>query len=528
MHQEEVPVLIAGGGLVGLSTGAFLAGRGVQTLVVERHAGTSILPRGRMMNVRSMEVFRANGLEEAVRAAPPSMFNEYNELARVETLAGREVFRQGRPPMESLATASPCLPAFVDQQVLEPIILHGARARGAQVRFGTALRTFAADQDGVTALVEDLATGTTREVRARYLVGADGHRSPVRETLGIGRHGPGLLSNVANIVFEADLSEQLRGRKISVCYVDRPEPNTMLAMFERPDHWLLMVPYHPDRGDDLAGFTEERCREVIRQAIGTPGLQPRIMPSVPGESRLVQPWELAAWVADSYGAGRVFLAGDAAHVVSPAGGFGANTGVQDAGNLAWKLAAVLSGAAGEGLLRTYEAERLPVAEMVCAYSTEMQNTRSRAKGDAGASQSPMAVAIGYAYRSDGILGAGPIGPPVHPDALTGEPGTRAPHMVVEFAGREMSTLDLYRLRPALIAGPAGAAWSNSAAGLPIDVHRIGGDLTDPEGCWAKRHGVADDGAVLVRPDGHIAWRSIAAADRPDQVLTDVVNRVLAR
>ncbi|MFF7993563.1 FAD-dependent monooxygenase [Kitasatospora xanthocidica] len=534
MDDEEVSVLVVGGGLVGLSMAAFLRGHGIATTVVERHPGTSVLPRGRVMNSRSMEIYRSSGLEPVIRAAPPSVFDRYPELARVETLAGREVYRVRREAPGSVAHLSPCEPAFVDQQVLEPLVLDHARKLGADVRFATRMVEFEQDADGVTALVESAATGERRRIRARYLIGADGHRSPVRQALGIATHGPGVLHHVANIVFEADLTALLRGRLISVCYIDRPEAGTLLAMFERQDRWLLMVPYHPERGEHLDDFTPERCLELVRTATGAAELDAEIVPTLADAARPVQGWELAARVADRFRAGRVFLAGDAAHVVSPAGGFGANTGVQDAHNLAWKLAAVLNGWAGPELLDSYEAERQPVAETTCAYSAAKQHERSRSDGEGGG-VSPLALTFGYHYRSAAVMGGAPAGTePCDPVDLAALAGTRAPHVRLVREGAPVSTLDLFGHRFVLLTGRDGTPWAEAGGraaarlGAPFAAHRIGADLADPDGEWGARYQLGHTGAALVRPDGFVAWRSVDHGGRGGTALEGELAQVLGR
>ncbi|GHF69505.1 FAD-dependent oxidoreductase [Kitasatospora xanthocidica] len=525
---------MVGGGLVGLSAAAFLRGHGITTTVVERHPGTSVLPRGRVMNSRSMEIYRSSGLEPVIRAAPPSVFDRYPELARVETLAGPEIYRVRREAPGSVAHLSPCEPAFVDQQVLEPLVLDHARKLGADVRFATRMVEFEQDADGVTALVESAGTGERRRIRARYLIGADGHRSPVRQALGITTHGPGVLHHVANIVFEADLTALLRGRLISVCYIDKPEAGTLLAMFERQDRWLLMVPYHPERGEHLDDFTPERCLELVRTATGDPALDAEIVPTLADAARPVQGWELAARVADRFRDGRVFLAGDAAHVVSPAGGFGANTGVQDAHNLAWKLAAVLNGWAGPELLDSYEAERQPVAETTSAFSAAKQHERSRSDGEGGG-VSPLALTFGYHYRSAAVMGGAPAGTePCEPADLAGLAGTRAPHVRLTREGAPVSTLDLFGDRFVLLTGRDGTPWAEAGGraaarlGTPFAAHRIGTDLADPDGEWGARYQLGHTGAALVRPDGFVAWRSVDHGGRCGAALEGELAHVLGR
>jgi putative polyketide hydroxylase len=519
MRREQTQVLIIGGGLVGLSMALFLRRQGVDTIVVERHPGTSILPRGRFMNVRSMEVFRANGIEAVLRSAPPSMLQTYPHMARAETLAGEEIFRATFNGQTEAADVSPCTPVQIDQQVQEPLVLTEARAAGAEVRFGHELTSFEQDCDGVTAVVR--GGDDTYSVRAAYMVAADGHRSGIRRELGIGTHGRGTICDLVNIVFQADLRPHLRGRALWACYVNRPEPNTMLVMFERQDSWVLMLPYHPEDGDSPDDFTEQRCLEMIRAATGDPGLSATVLPAVPGDERLVQPWELAAWVADRYVSGRIFLVGDAAHVMPPSGGLGANTGIQDAHNLAWKLGAVLSDYAGPALLNSYEAERRPVGEFAADFSAALLDKRTKDKGDSGVALDPMSVALGYQYESTAVLNDEEAAPTVrHHTDLTGQPGTRAVHR--RLAG-DMSTLDLFGTGFVLLTGPSGGQWSSAAEQVDkrVDVHQLTTDLL-------PAYGISPEGALLVRPDGFVAWRAPDAVRDPKAALADALQAILAR
>ncbi|MFD8492858.1 FAD-dependent monooxygenase [Amycolatopsis sp. NPDC059657] len=487
MSEENVPVLIAGGGIVGLAAAVFLRSAGVAVMVVERHEGTSMLAKARVLSPRTMELFRGHGLEEPVRAAPPSVFLDATDVVRAETLAGQEIYRGSRPPGESVSGSSPCPPALVEQSTVEPLVRARAEELGADVRFHTELTEFSHDPDGVTASIVDRSSGRARTVRAEYLIAADGHRSPIRGALGIGTTGE-RLAHVVNIAFTADLTGPLRGRPVGLAYLNRPVPGTLLARLDGDDRWVLMVPHDPA---SLEEFTPERCAEAVRDAVGAEVPELRILPAVPGSSRAVHTWELASWVADSYRRGRVLLAGDAAHVMPPSGGLGANTGIQDAHNLAWKLAAVLRGEAGDRLLDTYEAERRPVAELTCALSTRLQAERADGgAGDAASRVAAIALGEGYRYVSDAVRG--------------GESGTRAPHVMVRRDGLDCSSLDLHGPGFTLVLGSA----VTDAPALPgVEALRVGRDVVDPEGAWTRALGLGAAGAVLVRPDGFVGWRT---------------------
>jgi putative polyketide hydroxylase len=512
---RDIPVLIVGGGLVGLSAAVFLSGFGVRPLVVERHSGTSRLPKGRGLDVRSMELLRTACLEDAIREAPPSVLTRYAEIARGSTLAGPESFRSTRPSADSSAGLSPCGPVMVDQNVLEPILLARARELGAEVRFETELVSFAQDGDGVRAMLRDRRTGTERTVGAQYLLAADGHDSRVRRQLGIGVRQLGGAEHFVNIPFEADLTVPLRGRRLALCYLDQPEPKTMLTRLERDGRWVLMVPYRPGRGESPADYTEARCLDLIRQAVGTDGVRARLITDLFGEDGTLSAWELACWVADEFERGRVLLAGDAVHVTPPAGGLGGNVGIQDAHNLAWKLAYAVRGLAGPGLLKTFSSERRPIAEAACDYSFRRQRSRTSGGGDSTVDLDPVTLALGFRYP---VPGAAPdengvFGPFVRPGDVGALPGTRAPHLPVKTGTAGGSTIDLFRDRFALLAGPAAGQWARAAqkaredVGVPLAVHRIGVDVIDLEDRFCAAYGVGSPGAVLVRPDGVVCWRS---------------------
>jgi putative polyketide hydroxylase len=523
--DKDASVLIAGGGLVGLSTALFLSDLGVPVLLAEQHRGTSTLPRGRGLNLRAMELFRAAGVEDALRAAPPSVLKDFPEVARARTLAGEETFRAVRPAPDSYAGVSPTSPIMIDQNAVEPVLREHAGRRGADLRFGTRLLSFEQDVDGVTATLLDREKDAVHRVRSDYLVAADGHRSRIRERLGIGGGGDGGIVGYVSIPFEADLTGPLRGRPLALCYLEEPAPRTVLTRLDSPTRWVLMVPDHLGGADLPPG----RCRELVERAIGVPGHPVRLLHD--GREPL-DTWQIASWVADRYRAGRVLLAGDAAHVTPPAGGLGGNTGIQDAHNLAWKLAAVLRGGAAPGLLSTYERERRGAALLACEFSAHTE--RARATGEAPARpglDDPLAVALGYQYRSAAVLAEDDGGDAAPSREFAGRPGSRAPHLWMARGGERLSTLDLYRGRFVLVAGPAGDGWADGARRLDVpaglDVHQVGGDLDDPDGEWPAAHGVSGSGAVLVRPDGFVCWRSPGAPQGdPADVLADVLRRVL--
>lgn len=537
---HKVPVLIVGGSLVGLSTSVFLGRLGVRHTLVERHAGTSIHPRGRGNNVRTMEVFRVAGVEQGIRQAAATLAENHGIL-QTPTLvgdAGEWLFRE-IDPGGGLTRFSPSSWCLCSQNDLEPVLLEHAGRIGGDLRYATELMSFDPDPDGVTAVVKSRDTGEHTTIRADYLVAADGPRSPVREQLGIGQSGPGDLFHNISITFRSRrLADVMGDRRFIVCYLTNPDADGALLPVDNRENWVFHAPWHPENGETTEEFTDERCADHIRRAVGDMDLDIQITGRAP--------WHAAQRVARSYRAGRVFLAGDSAHEMSPTGAFGSNTGIQDAHNLAWKLAAVLGGWAGDGLLDTYDAERRPVAEATSARAAVRSVEHSHPgfappPGSAGAPQRGILnVALGYRYPRGAVVGADPT-IPVVPERLelTGEPGSRAPHMWLRRKGERISTLDLYE-RSLVLLSDAGEAsgWHEAAVRLaeemsvPLTSYRVGTGpdaevAPDADADWSALHGTTPAGAVLVRPDGFVAWRSPGSVQDPVAVLGKVLAEVLA-
>ncbi|HET8698412.1 MAG TPA: FAD-dependent monooxygenase [Gammaproteobacteria bacterium] len=537
--SEEVPVLIVGGSLVGLTTATLLARHGVPALAVERHSGTASHPRAGHFQIRTIEILRELGLEDESRVKARETYDPEGGIIAVESLAGKEVARFIPNLNVGVDNRSPTGRLFIDQDVVEPMLRREAERLGARLQYRSEMTSFEQDQERVRAVIRDLDSGDEREVVAQYMVAADGNRSRVRRALGIEMHGYGLLSKSVTIYFEADCAPYLQGRNSGVFYVH----NSTLRGFFRLNRagqrgFLAINCVGADVTKDEAvnvsqGMNEERALELLRAAIGVPGL--------PMKVRQIVPWEAEANVASRYGEGRVFLAGDAAHVVPPNGGFGGNTGVQDAHNLAWKLAMVVRGQAGRELLETYDAERRPVGQFTIDQAYGRYATRvvpERGTKDVKPIVDDLIIEIGYRYRSSAVADGGGADEPTfqHPDKLRGTPGTRAPHVVFKRDGKAISSLDLFGEGFVVLAGPAGAAWHAAAAGaakalgIRIDAWQVGGDgqLEDVDGRFLDAYGLGPAGAVLVRPDSFVAWRASDSTQADAGTLSRVLSSVLAR
>jgi putative polyketide hydroxylase len=544
MTGEPTPVVIVGGGLAGLSMALFLSWHDVPCLLVERHRGTSPHPRARGIHPRAMEMMRSAGLETAIRsAASARALADNSGVIAAQSLAGKELgalqeqyLMDVRTDLSALSPTSWCL---CHQDEFEPILRARAEELGARIRFGTELVSFTQDAEGLTALLRNRDTAATDSVRASYLIAADGPASPVRTSLGIPFEGTEPLGHYLNIHFRSDLRAQLGGRRFVMCYTFNPAVRGALMPLDNAERWLLHVLFDP-REQAVETFTDDRCLELVRAAAGVPGLQAEILG--------VMPWEASGRVAGRFAEGRVFVIGDAAHVMPPSGAFGSNTGIQDAHNLAWKIASVVHGHARPALLDSYDAERRPVGAATVEQAVLRSKDRPRMAQEAPPPPNPAIVPdttvwFGGRYTSAAVVvDGGPATDSPGADSPAGVwvaepaglPGTRAPHVPLELDGGPLSTLDLFGRTFVLLAGPEGEPWCAAGEhaaerlGLPLGVHRISADgLVDVKDAWCEAYGVTPAGAALVRPDGVVAWRATGAAEEPDRVLADVLRRVLS-
>jgi 2-polyprenyl-6-methoxyphenol hydroxylase-like FAD-dependent oxidoreductase len=483
----ECDVLIVGGSLVGLSAAAFLGHHGVAAQVVEKHAGTSIHPRAGYFHVGTMEAYRRIGLEPAILEVSHEQFGPDGGINLVESLAGRELALFVPSINAGLEPYSPCKRFFITQQSLEPLLHRRAAELGADLHYRSELVDFVQDASGVTGHVRDLDSGQIRTVRARYMIAADGNRSPIRTALGIGMTGPGWLSDSITIYFKADCTRWLEPRPMGVIYVSNADQRGFFRFEAGGKRGFLVVNTLGDLSlpgaKDVAGdVSPERCIALVRSAIG--------VPDIAVEIEDVAVWKAVAECAEAYREGRVFIAGDAAHVVPPTGGFGGNTGVQDAANLAWKLAAVLRGEAGEALLDSYEAERRPVGLLTVeqAWTRYIRRvTPEELTPETPALRDELTMELGQFYRSAAVVDGRREDEPacLHPDQTHGRAGARVPHAWLD-DGR--STLDVAAGRSTWLLGPAA----------PLEQ----GVRLSPE--TATRCGLGPTGTMLVRPDGFVA------------------------
>jgi 2-polyprenyl-6-methoxyphenol hydroxylase-like FAD-dependent oxidoreductase len=529
--DDGTPVLIIGAGPVGLGLALDLGRRGVPCLVVERTDGAIEFPRANAINVRTMEFCRRWGVADEVRAVgvPP----DYPHTAiYVTSLAGHEIARVERPTHGGGARPSafsPERPQRCNQLWFDPVLRRKAESYPhVRLRYRCRFESFEQDADRVIARVTDLASGREERIAAKYLVACCGGHSGVRNQLGIRLEGTPVLGTPVHLFFQSKaLWDQHDKGKAALIYLMGTHGRwATLVNVDGRDHWSLSV----ELANHDRKITTEEARAFIDRAIGK---------KVDYEIRSTSYWVRREMVASRYGEGRVFVAGDCAHLNGPEGGYGMNTGMGDAVDLGWKLAAAVQGWGGPNLLASYEKERRPIAQRNVNEATKnvlnhqfdsaelladtAEGARQRREAgeritrDGARRHGHEGLALGYRYDASPIVWADGAPPPDDTSRYvpSTHPGCRAPHAVLA-DGR--STLDLYGGGCALLrlgAAPPDATPLASAAarrGVPLAIH----DIADAGVIELYERRLA-----LVRPDGHVAWRGDAAPADPLAVIDRV-------
>jgi len=550
----ETPVLIVGGGPAGLTTATALAQYGVEHVLVNKYEGTAHTPRAHIVNQRTVEIMRHLGCEDNLLAvATPQEMMRHNLW--VENLMGREVARldawgTGADRFADYTSSSPSPMANCAQTVFEPMLLQVAKRSGSDVWFGHEFLGFERQGDGFVSTVRQRSTGDEMVIRSRHLVGADGARSKVLDLAGLTVEGRAAISHAVNIWFRADLSKYLADRPGVLTWFVWSENTARLQLLTLICHkpfteFVLVARYDPNV-DDLSTWDLGRVRLYVETAVGA---------AVPDLELLgIAGWQVNGLVAPRYSTNGVHCMGDAVHRHPPTNGLGLNMSVADAYNLAWKLALVEKGLAGDGLLDTYSSERQPAGAAGVARALQSAKEAARFGSDdlnvdpygeslriANYQFNAHGVELGYCYDVGALVHDGstysenPRDPVLYHHPTT-RPGARVAHARLGRGGAPLSTIDLVDgLSFSLFTGRDGAAWAAAAGavsreiGVPVAVHCIGGDdIHDPYGDWQRVCEISDAGCVLVRPDRHVGWRSLGSHDDARGELLRVMHTILCR
>jgi 2,4-dichlorophenol 6-monooxygenase len=579
-EEFQTDVLVVGTGPMGATTALALATYGVRVHVVNRYNWTANTPRAHITNQRAMEVLRDLGVEqEARRDATP--WEWMGDTLFTTSLAGPEIARlrtwgTGDERIGDYLQASPCPMMDLPQNKMEPLLVKNAVERGAVFSFNTEYLSHEQDDTGVTVMLRDLLTGREYQLRARYLVGADGAKSKVMDDAGLKVEGQLARAATAYVLFTADLTRYVAHRPSILYWMVTSDASFgeigmgLLRAIEPWNQWIAGWGFDMSKGEP--DFSPEEIKRKVRALVGDPELEFKV------DSTSV--WYVNQAHAPVYSSGRVFCGGDAVHRHPPSSGLGSNTCMQDAFNLAWKLAFVVKGHAGEQLLDSYTLERAPVGAQIVKRANQsrldyaplnqaFRNTDAPdplAAGiaelaDAGptgvARRSALAEALklkNYEFNAQGVelnqrcVSAAVIpepgvteevwkrDPQLHVQPTT-RPGAKLPHAwLVGQDGRRVSTLDLVgKGKVSLVTGIAGQAWADAAKEMDLPFLRtvvIGGPSAQDVYCsWHAVREIEEAGALLVRPDGVVAWRQRAgvadtaqAREELEQALSSLLHQ----
>jgi 2,4-dichlorophenol 6-monooxygenase len=580
----ETEVLIIGSGPAGATTALLLSTYGIKNICVTKYRWLAETPRAHITNQRALEIFRDMGVEEDVKRL--AVRQEWmGNTVFCTALAGEELGRiqtWGTHPRRKAdyTLASPTTICDLPQNLLEPILFGAACERGTRPRFDFEYLSHVQDSEGVTTTVRDRLSGEDVKIRSKYLVGADGGRSKVAEDIDLPFEGKMGVGGSMNIVFEADLSKYVAHRPSVLYWVLQPGSNIggigmgLVRMVRPWNEWLIVWGY--DINAEPPKMSDELATEIAHKLIGDD--------TIPIKIKSYSIWTVNNMYATALSKDRVFCMGDAVHRHPPSNGLGSNTSVQDAYNLAWKLAAVLRGQAGPALLDSYNAERAPVAKQIVTRANqsiaefgpifealgllnttdpELMREHMAARKDnspeAATQREALRKAIAFKdyefnchgvelnqrYASNAIVPDGTPDPGFARDhelyyQPTTRPGAHLPHVWLQKAGHDISTLDIAgHGKFALFTGIGGEAWVTAAQNIAARLHMqittalIGPDreYEDLHGEWANIHEIAEAGAILARPDMQIAFRAPQVASSVEDAeaqLTAAFDHILSR
>lgn len=548
MHAEKV--IIVGGGPIGLGAALELARLGIPTVLVEKHGSTSWHPKTRNFNTRTMEIARGWGQSVYKRLRNIDASPGWKSPIRfLENACGEELGKIESRGFEGPGPeVSPAQPTMTSQDRIEEILLQALRASGlVDLRFSTEAINLVRGGDAmdtdVKLEVRNCVSGATETVMGCALIAADGADSPIRSALGLELLGHRGVKQLVNCYFHADIEGHIGERKGVLLFVSNPHASGVLQPLDGKGRWLSQINVTPEQFS-LEYFTKERAREWARAAAGVPDLDVDVLS--------LGLWELNATTVERFTQGRVLICGDAAHQFPPTGGLGVNTGLQGMHNAMWKLALYAQKKAGWALVETYNDERRPVSEAIVSQSFTNAanvvriNAAAAAGSDSGMTTEEivnesrrygnhLGIEFGPSYESAALVPDGTVPARAEDDysdyVPCATPGCRAPHVWLGHADNRLSSLDLFGASFTVLAAGDSEAWeaevaeARHACGLPIACYTVGSAGLEDDGSFLDAYGLEGNGAVLVRPDGYIAWR-VRSRDAGTPRLVAAIARIL--
>lgn len=511
--MSTIPVIIIGSGPVGLSASIALSRQGIRNVVIEKHPGTSIHPKARGINVRTMELCRIWESEQQIRQSQlPVTARRFLWMDHVKGEIQGEVSFIAK--QEEISPTEPCL---LSQDIFEQELLTCLKTqKHSQVYFNTRVINIEQDDQFVYCEIENLIDNTRTKIQSQYLIAADGANSFVRKNLGINMDGIPLLGIHVSAYCETDLSPWLSDKPFAVmAFTDKEQMGRVMMAVDLKSRWI----FSKRIADANEILTAEKGIELVRATVDEPELAVKIIN--------ISKWEMAALNAQQYQHGRIFLCGDAAHRIPPTGGMGMNTGIGDAHNLAWKIAYVIHGYADKTLLDSYEQERKPLAQTTIDWSVVNANRlrtifQSLIEGNDNAFREGLkeqtkhinhpGLDVGFIYQSHALYPGNTEIPAFDPNAYKNKAivGMRAPHCWLSYNNHTISTIDLFEKNYVLLAGenciveklklPIPEQYPKTTLVIGKDLHILNQD-------FYSYYQLTKEQAVLVRPDGHIAWIS---------------------
>lgn len=553
MAQAIDPVIILGAGPVGLGAALELARCQIPSIVIERNATTSWHPKTRNFNTRTMEIARGWGREvyDELRHLDLPV-NWKSPIRFFDTVTGRELGNINAQGFKGAGPQwSPVSSVLSSQDMLEPVLVRQAERSGlVNLRFNTEMVEFMSGHEdfaqGVSIRIRDKETGAESVLQGSAMIAADGAASSMRQTLNLKLEGTLKIAHFINSYFKADIESHVSERTGILLFVAAENASGVLQPLDARGRWLGQISV-PESEWSTEIFSKERCAQWVRDAVGVQNLEVDVVS--------VGKWQMNAAVCHTLVVNRVLMMGDAAHMFPPTGGLGVNTGLQGMHNAVWKLALYLRGKAGRELLETYTTERKPLSKWVAEQSFhnagQVAKLRDLARGEAGAQMdaketltatrrygNQLGMELGSIYTSSAIIADGTelptIADPYVDYVPLGRPGSRAPHVWLETADDRLSTLDLFGPEFTVLTAENGTGWAaavnklSKETGLSIGFHCIGRDYKDPEDTFKERYGLADRGAVLVRPDGYVAWRGQADGEAEQAAMAAGLHSILGK